>query len=61
MQRFSADQAALDEIAAHYQTTGHLSVPLVTLHTTGDPLVLYWHATFYRGKTIAADNIVAAP
>jgi pimeloyl-ACP methyl ester carboxylesterase len=57
VQRFSADQAALDEIAAHYQTTGHLSVPLVTLHTTGDPLVPYWHAIRYYGKTIAADNI----
>jgi len=57
VQRFSADQAALDEIAANYQTTGHLSVPLVTLHTTGDPLVPYWHATLYRGKTIVADNI----
>ena len=55
VQRFSADQAALDEIAAHYQTTGHLSVPLITLHTTGDPLIPYWHATLYRGKTIAAD------
>jgi pimeloyl-ACP methyl ester carboxylesterase len=57
VQRFSADQAALDEIAAHYQTTGHLSVPLVTLHTTGDQLVPYWHVALYRGKTIAADNI----
>jgi pimeloyl-ACP methyl ester carboxylesterase len=57
VQRFSADQAALDEIAAYYQTTGHLSVPLVTLHTTGDPLVPYWHVTLYHGKTIAADNV----
>jgi pimeloyl-ACP methyl ester carboxylesterase len=57
VQRFSADQAALDEIALNYQTAGHLSVPLVTLHTTGDPLVPYWQATLYRGKTIAADNI----
>jgi pimeloyl-ACP methyl ester carboxylesterase len=57
VQRFSADQAALDEIAAHYQTTGHLSVPLVTLHTTGDQLVPYWHVALYRGKTVAADNI----
>jgi len=57
VQRFSADQAALDEIAANYQTTGHLSVPLVTQHTSGDPLIPYWHTTLYRGKTIAADNI----
>jgi len=57
VQRFSADQAALDEIAANYQTTGHLSAPLVTLHTTGDPLIPYWHSAFYHSKTIAADNI----
>jgi pimeloyl-ACP methyl ester carboxylesterase len=57
VQRFSADQAALDDIAANYQTSGHLSVPLVTLHTIGDPLVPYWHVTRYHGKTMAADNI----
>jgi pimeloyl-ACP methyl ester carboxylesterase len=57
VERFSADQVALDEIEAHYQTSGELSVPLVTLHTTGDPVVPYWHATRYKGKTIAADNI----
>jgi pimeloyl-ACP methyl ester carboxylesterase len=55
--RFSAAPAALDEIAAHYQTSGQLSVPVVTLHTTDDPVVPYWHATRYRGKTISADNI----
>jgi hypothetical protein len=32
-------------------------VPLITLHTTGDHLVPYWHTTLYRGKTIAVDNI----
>jgi hypothetical protein len=55
--RFSADPAAQNAIAEHYQTTGKLSAPLVTLHTTGDPVVPYWHATRYRGKTIVADNI----
>jgi hypothetical protein len=57
VERITATQAALDEIEAHYQTTGKLSVPLVTLHTTGDPVVPFWHATRYRGKTIVADNI----
>lgn len=57
VQRFGADQPALDEIEAHYQTTGILAVPLVTLHTTGDPLVPYWQATRYRSKTMSADNI----
>jgi pimeloyl-ACP methyl ester carboxylesterase len=56
VQRISGDQAALDEIATHYQTTGKLSVPLVTLHTTGDEVVPYRHATLYRAKTISAGN-----
>jgi len=55
--RFSADQLALDALASGYETTGHLSRPLITLHTTGDPIVPYWQATQYRGKTIVADNI----
>jgi pimeloyl-ACP methyl ester carboxylesterase len=54
--RFSADQAALDEIQAHYQTTGKLSAPLVTLHTTGDEGVPYWHATQYLSKTHTAGS-----
>jgi pimeloyl-ACP methyl ester carboxylesterase len=57
MQRFSADEAALNAIAAAYETTGVLTVPLITMHTTGDPVVPYWHAIQYRGKTIAADNM----
>lgn len=55
--RIAADQAALDAISADYETTGVLSVPFVTLHTTRDPVVPYAHATQYLFKTIAADNI----
>jgi len=50
VQHFSADQAALNEIDAHYQTAGRPLVPLVTLHTTLDPIVPYWHETLYRQK-----------
>jgi len=52
VQRFSADQVARDEINAHFQTSGKLSIPLVTLHTVGDPLVPYWHEPIYRVKVI---------
>ncbi|MCB8946031.1 MAG: hypothetical protein H6658_19980 [Ardenticatenaceae bacterium] len=48
--RVSGDQAALDEIAAHYITTGSLSRPIVTLHTTADPVVPYWHSPLYAAK-----------
>ena len=54
--RFAADQTALDEIATYYQPTGKLFAPLVTLHTTGDPIVPYWHVTTYQEKTVQANN-----
>jgi pimeloyl-ACP methyl ester carboxylesterase len=63
VQRFSANQAALNEIEAHYQTAGRPLVPLVTIHTTLDPIVPYWHETLYRqkveshGMTPRHDNI----
>jgi len=57
VRRFSADQAALDEIEAHYQTTGQLTVPLVTLHTTLDQQVPYWHEPLYRVKVILNDSL----
>lgn len=57
VQRFSADQAALNSINALYQTTGQLSVPLVTLHTTLDQQVPYWHEHLYRIKVIQHDSL----
>ena len=44
------------EIEANYQTSGNLSVPLVTLHTTGDPIVPYWHEIGYEWKTGATGS-----
>lgn len=54
--RYSADPAALAKISADYQTTGRLANPLVTLHTTGDPIVPYWHVADYRQKTARGNN-----
>jgi hypothetical protein len=51
--RFSADPAALHKIQTDYQTSGQLRVPLVTLHTTLDPIVPYWHEALYRDKVVA--------
>ncbi len=53
VERFRAELAAIAEIEAHYQTSGDLSVPLVMLHTLGDPIVPYWHEPLYRQKIIA--------
>jgi pimeloyl-ACP methyl ester carboxylesterase len=52
VQRFKADLIALLEISRYYQTSGKLKVPLVTMHTLGDPIVPYWHETLYNIKTL---------
>jgi hypothetical protein len=44
---FTASQAALGKL----ETTGRLSRPLVTIHTTGDHIVPEWHEPLYRNKT----------
>ena len=56
--RFRADPAAIAEINAHYQTSGDLSVPLVTLHTLGDPIVPYWHEPLYRRKIVINGDVI---
>lgn len=57
VQRFRADLAALNSINSIYQTTGLLTVPLVTLHTTLDQQVPYWHEQLYRIKVILNDSL----
>jgi pimeloyl-ACP methyl ester carboxylesterase len=51
--RYTADPDAQAALAA-YDTGGDLTVPLVTLHTTLDPIVPFWHDTLYAGKVSAA-------
>ena len=53
--RFTADPKALAQLQK-YQTTGNPAIPLITLHTTGDPIVPYWHQIYYRGKLTANHN-----
>jgi pimeloyl-ACP methyl ester carboxylesterase len=55
--RIGAEPAVLEEIATHYDTTGVLTSPLVTLHTTGDFLVPYDTVGLYRVKIMKADNL----
>jgi hypothetical protein len=47
--RFDAAPAALLALA-RYQTSGRLLRPLVTLHTTGDEVILFRHEALYRAK-----------
>jgi pimeloyl-ACP methyl ester carboxylesterase len=56
VERFTADDAALTNIARNYETTGRLCAPLVTLHTTLDPVVPYWQAERYGEKVTAAGS-----
>ncbi len=56
--RFLADADALRNIEYGLQTTGGLSSPLVTLHTTQDPIVPYWHETLYNLKTLFSGSLM---
>ena len=42
--------ALLGETLLLYQTNGNLSLPLVTLHTTGDEVIPLWHELLYLPK-----------
>ena len=51
VQRFAADPWAVQTIYAIYETSGYLSRPLTTLHTSADPIVPYGHEVLYTAKT----------
>ncbi len=46
--RFSMTEAVSTTLATTYDTSGHLRTPLVTMHTTRDPLVPYNQAEMYQ-------------
>jgi pimeloyl-ACP methyl ester carboxylesterase len=48
--RFTADPAAQARVASEFQTSGTLTVPVVTLHTTGDPIVPFAQEALYGAK-----------
>ena len=50
VKRFKAQPAALEEIANNYETSGNLLRPMVTMHTTDDPIVPVWHQALYTVK-----------
>ena len=58
VKRYHADPPALDTIEHDYQTTGELAAPLVTLHTTADPIVPYWHEPLYSVKALANSGLL---
>ncbi len=54
--RFTANPTALSQMAINYTTSGILIDPLVTLHTTGDQIIPYWHEPEYTAKTVASGS-----
>ena len=50
--RVAADPAAVIEMETFYDTSGDLEAPLITLHTTRDQQVPFFHELLYLGKTI---------
>lgn len=51
--RFAADPATF-AVVAQFETTGSLPVPLVTVHTDGDPIVPFEHEALYAEKVSQA-------
>jgi pimeloyl-ACP methyl ester carboxylesterase len=52
IRRFTADQQALREVRNFYETSGIVPVPVVTLHTTDDPIVLSSQSKTYLIKAL---------
>lgn len=50
VQRIAADPEALFAAQSQFSTLGTPSEPLVTMHTSGDPIVPFWHERLYRQK-----------
>ena len=51
--RFGADSAALEQLGA-YETSGQVTLPLLTVHTTGDDIVPFWQEQRYLAKEQAS-------
>ncbi len=54
--RITADPAAVAYLENNISFDGHLSVPVLTMHTTGDGLVIPQNETSYAGLVSAAGN-----
>jgi len=50
VERHAAAPQALTTMQNLYETKGLLHIPLVTLHTTGDQIIPFWHEPLYRAK-----------
>ena len=55
IERYQADPSAQSGLA-RFATTGSLTVPLVNLHTSGDPIVPFSQSELYRQKVAQAGS-----
>src|SRR6266513_3743371 len=55
--QFTADAARV----AKLQTSARLQRPLVTMHTTGDPIVPVWHQSLYRSRLSFLGRLLHTP
>ena len=60
--RFGADSIALERLIP-YETSGQVTQPLVTIHTTGDEVVPFWQEQRYLAKAQASSggSVTAVP
>lgn len=52
--RYEASAAAAAYYADHYQPTGDLRIPTVTIHNRHDPIVPAWHESAYAARVATA-------
>ncbi|HCC71144.1 MAG TPA: hypothetical protein DEQ09_08350 [Bacteroidales bacterium] len=55
IQRIRADYGAKMSVR-NYETTGETEIPVVTIHTTGDHVVPFWHNPKYKYKIFLKGN-----
>lgn len=64
VQRYTSDPTARQTVRNYYETSGEISRPLVSAHTTQDPTIPFWHLALYTAKTIsqgAIGNFIGVP
>ena len=56
IQRFTASQTALANLRA-FETSGRLQRPVVSLHTTADPIIPFWQQELYQVKVLTTPHL----
>ena len=54
--RIEGNKNALKEVSKYYETSGEIADPLVMMHTTLDPIQLYWQQQLYSLKILKNRN-----